>query len=114
MSGSTAASLSTAANGLLFLNGQKSDDKGGYVQATYALPGVGTKLGLSYGVSKSEADATNVKFENKSWIVGAYHPLTKSLNLVAEYTDNKLENIGYSAGQDGKAKTVSLGAILFF
>ncbi|KAF0843004.1 putative porin [Methylovorus glucosotrophus] len=114
LSGSTAASLSTAANGLLFLAGQKSDDKGGYVQATYALPGVGTKLGLSYGVSKSEAAASNVEFENKSWIVGAYHPLTKSLNLVAEYTDNKLENIGYSAGQDGKAKTVSLGAILFF
>jgi predicted porin len=92
----------------------KTDDKGGYVQATYALPGIGTKLGASYGVSKSEAQGGGSEFENKSWIVGAYHPLTKSLNLVAEYTHNKLENLGYAAGADGKAKTLSLGAILFF
>ena len=82
------------ANGVFFLdNAQKSDDNGGYVQATYALPGIGTKLGLSYGVSKSESDINDVDFENKSWIVGAYHPLTKSLNLVAEYTHNKVENL---------------------
>jgi predicted porin len=96
--------------------GGKTDDKGGYVQATYALPGIGTKLGASYGISKTEAERAvgGSEFENKSWIVGAYHPLTKSLNLVAEYTHNKLENIGYASGADGKAKTLSLGAILFF
>jgi hypothetical protein len=33
---------------------------------------------------------------------------------VAEYTHNKLENINYVSGNDGKAKTISLGAILFF
>jgi len=102
-------------NGALFLaNAQKSDDKGGYGQVTYVLPGVGTKLGASYGLSKSDPQGGGSEFENKSWIVGAYHPLTKSLNLVAEYTHNKLENIGYASGTDGKAKTVSLGAILFF
>ncbi|MCB5208018.1 porin [Methylovorus mays] len=120
LSGSTttlAGGTALIPNGALFFsNVGKSDDKGGYVQATYVLPGVGTKLGASYGVSKSDPTAGQgvAEFENKSWIVGAYHPLTKSLNLVAEYTDNKLENMGYSAGQDGKAKTVSLGAILFF
>jgi len=105
-------------NGLLFTNGNlangKTDDKGGYGQVTYALPGVGTKLGASYGLSKSDPQGGGSEFENKSWIVGAYHPLTKSLNLVAEYTHNKLESVGYTAGNDGKAKTLSLGAILFF
>jgi len=110
------AGTGNALSGILFIGGAtqgKTDDKGGYGQVTYALPGVGTKLGASYGISKSESDVNGVEFENKSWIVGAYHPLTKSLNLVAEYTHNKLENLNYAAG-DGKAKTVSLGAILFF
>lgn len=108
--------------GLQFLSGNKSDDKGGYVQATYKLPGVGTKLGVSYGISKSDnrAPGNNLnalvdETENKSWIIGAYHPLTKSLNLVAEYANQKLENDLVGGGTaDGKAKTISLGAILFF
>ena len=114
-----------ATNNNLILNGfnffganTETDDRGGYVQATYTLPGVGTKLGASYGISKSEADSGSNKFENKSWIIGAYHPLTKSLNLVAEYTDNKIEGTNANGSGadnlDGKAKTISLGAILFF
>lgn len=106
-------SQSLGIGGLAFLGGEKTDDKGGYVQATFTLPGVGTKLGASYGVSKSESDVNgDFDFENKSWIVGAYHPLTKSLNLVAEYTHQKIEED--DSNFDGKAKTLSLGAILFF
>ena len=104
-------------NGVPFLGGNDSSDKGGYVQATYTLPGVGTKLGVSYGISKSDPDSALVgasEFKSKSWVVGAYHPLTKSLNLVAEYTDNKLENVNYNSTIDGKARTLALGAILFF
>lgn len=113
--GPGAAGTTIMLNGLMFLGGQETDDEGGYVQATYALPGIGTKLGASWGVSKSEGDAAGAaEFENESWIIGAYHPLTKSLNLVAEYTDQDLENIGYVSGADGEARTVSLGAILFF
>ena len=104
--------------GLQFTDGSKTDDKGGYVQATYKLPGVGTKLGVSYGISQSDKAANGAwDRENKSWIVGAYHPLTKSLNLVAEYAHQKIENDSRVAGvadTDGKAKTISLGAILFF
>ena len=66
------------------------------------------------------------------WVVGAYHPLTKHLNLVAEYSevtgsaDNRATTGSYSATtgvltksttaghQEGKTQTVSLGAILFF
>lgn len=99
--------------GLMFLGGEETDDNGGYVQLTYTLPGIGTKLGASYGVSNSESDVSGVfDIENKSWIVGAYHPITKSLNLVAEYTHQKVEDD--DSGFEGKAKTLSLGAILFF
>ncbi|MFJ5446842.1 porin [Methylobacillus methanolivorans] len=103
--------------GLQFRSPTKTDDKGGYVQATYKLPGVGTKLGVSYGISKSDDGiyaGNAADFENKSWIVGAYHPLTKSLNLVAEYAHQKIEVDQAAANTDGKAKTISLGAILFF
>jgi predicted porin len=104
----------TVASGLgIWDNVTDSEQKGGYAQATYVIP-TGTKLGASYGISKNDARGTSKEFESKSWIVGAYHPLTKSLNLVAEYTSNKLENIGGADNVDGKAKTVSLGAILFF
>jgi hypothetical protein len=51
------------------------------------------------------------------WTIGAYHPLTKHLNLVAEYSDVKtqIENAPVVATNvSGTAKTISLGAILFF
>ncbi|MEK9778349.1 MAG: porin, partial [Methylophilaceae bacterium] len=90
------------------------ESDGGYVQATYVIPS-GTKLGVSFGSSKldlasGETNSSLVE-ENKRWTVGAYHPLTKHLNLVAEV--NHLE----SQAQDGaeqEADSFSLGAILFF
>ncbi len=96
--------------------GKKRDSDGGYVQATYVIP-TGTKLGVAYGVSNldkasGEADANLVK-SNRRYTVGAYHPLTKSLNLVAEYNDVESE-AHLSTIKDTKSKTVSLGAILFF
>lgn len=105
------------AGGLKFASGQKTDDNGGYVQGTYAIPGIGTKLGASWGTSNSKAaNGTAFDFENESWIIGAYHPLTKSLNLVAEYTSQEIKNS--RAVGTGAAKvendTVSLGAIMFF
>ena len=105
--------------GLFNGNGVKSKDSGGYVQGTFAVPGIGTKLGLSYGESNSKHAASNFDIENKSWIVGAYHPLTKSLNLVAEYTNQDVKNsdlTGAAATDVRKIenKTISVGAILFF
>ncbi len=104
--------------GALDASGNKRDSKGGYVQGTYTVPGVGTKLGLSWGKSILEANSAadegvlglTKDVENTMWTVGAYHPLTKHLNLVAEYSDVKSE----VANLSGKSKTVSLGAILFF
>jgi hypothetical protein len=49
------------------------------------------------------------------WTLGAYHPLTKHLNLVAEYSESERDvNNRNAADATAKAKTVSLGAILFF
>lgn len=100
--------------GLFNGNGVKSKDSGGYVQGTFAVPGIGTKLGLSYGESNSKH--TGFDIENKSWIVGAYHPLTKSLNLVAEYTNQDVKNSAATGTEIRKTEnnTMSLGAILFF
>ena len=98
--------------------GNDRDSDGYYVQATYTLPGVGTKLGASYGKSTLEGNSGEVldELEDSMWTVGAYHPLTKHLNLVAEYSVVKSEfdrSFGLSS-LDAKAKTIALGAILFF
>jgi predicted porin len=96
--------------------GKKRDSDGGYVQATYVLP-TKTKVGLAYGVSNldkaSGEVATNLVDSSRRYTVGAYHPLTKHLNLVAEYNDVEQES-HLNTIKDTKAKTVSLGAILFF
>jgi hypothetical protein len=44
--------------------------------------------------------------------VGAYHPLTKHLNLVAEY--NSTETEGQTGSNNAENDSLSLGAILFF
>jgi len=91
------------------------DNNGGYVQATYVLP-FKTKIGASWGKNIIERAGTEVRDgEREAWVIGAYHPLTKHVNLVAEY--NHLETQAAAtagAAGEGKAKTASLGAILFF
>ena len=96
--------------------GNARDSDGFYVQGTYTVPTIGTKIGLSYGESNLDGngllDTTlgGNTLTDKMWTLGAYHPITKHLNLVAEYSDVKSE----LAANTGKAKTISLGAILFF
>ncbi len=94
------------------INGNDRDSDDWYLQATYTLPGVGTKLGASYGESTLDGNSVDAfdEYQNSMWTVGAYHPLTKHLNLVAEYSEAESE----VDSLDGKSKTVSLGAILFF
>jgi len=69
--------------------GTKRDSKDWYTQATYTLPGVGTKLGVSYGESQLNGTAADTfgKTTSDMWVVGVYHPITKHLNLVAEFAD---------------------------
>jgi predicted porin len=76
----------------------------------------GTKLGVSYGVSKLDdnaADAGDSLVEENSMLtVGAYHPLTKHLNLVAEYS--YIESTAHDTVSDAENDVFSVGAILFF
>jgi predicted porin len=98
---------------------KKRDSDGGYLQATYVIP-TGTKLGVAYGRSNLDEASGETAVagdalldSNERWTVGAYHPLTKHLNLVAEY--NSIESNGHGAGTNKtESDSFSLGAILFF
>ncbi len=96
-------------------NGKKRDSDGGYVQATYVIP-TGTKLGVSYGQSNLDDNAvdagTTLVKSNEMLTIGAYHPLTKHLNLVAEYSN--VESESHGTGSDNESDSFSFGAILFF
>jgi predicted porin len=96
--------------------GKRRDSDQWYLQGMYALP-TKTKVGVSYGESKLDGNNVDTwkELEANMWTVGAYHPLTKHLNLVAEYSQaqDKLD-MRSARDLDSKAKTVSLGAILFF
>jgi len=95
--------------------GKKRDSDGGYVQATYVIP-TGTKLGVSYGLSSLDDNAADagkgLVEENNMLTVGAYHPLTKHLNLVAEYS--LVESESHGTISDSENNIFSVGAILFF
>ena len=107
-------------NGGFDITGHQRDSSGGYVQGTYTIPTVGTKLGVSWGQSSIDANSTERATGNltdEMWTVGAYHPLTKSVNLVAEYSHvtSQVSDSNVSANnREVKGQTVSLGAILFF
>jgi len=96
-------------------DGKSRDSDGGYVQATYVIP-MGTKLGVSYGISKLDDNATdaglNLVKQNERVTVGAYHPLTKHLKLVAEWSNVQSESNGPQS--DLETNVISVGAILFF
>jgi predicted porin len=96
--------------------GKRRDSDQWYVQAMYALP-TKTKVGMSYGESTLDGNGRDLFKDIKAdmWTIGAYHPLTKHLNLVAEYSQAK-DEVDYrtTVDRDVKAKTVSLGAIMFF
>jgi len=102
-------------NGGFDSTGKSRDSDQWYVQATYAIP-TGTKLGLSYGQSTLDGNSGEAfnEIEDSMTVFGAYHPITKHLNLVAEYavTERDVDNV--AADAKAKAKTISLGAILFF
>jgi hypothetical protein len=93
--------------------GVRRDSDGGYVQATYVLP-IKTKIGAAYGISnldRAGTDSVDLLKQNERYTIGAYHPLTKHLNLVAEYNNVQSETHGTYKAEN---KTYSAGAILFF
>jgi len=110
--GEGAGTTTFGANGA---NGSaKRDSNGGYIQATYVLP-TKTKVGIAYGVSSldrasNEAASALVK-DNERITAGLYHPLTKHLNLVAEYSNVESKSHNNLKNEND---VYSLGAILFF
>jgi len=99
------------------VSGNKRDSDGGYIQATYVLP-TKTKIGAAYGVSSLDlantdtaAASNHLVKDNERMTLGLYHPLTKHLNLVAEYSN--VESKAHS-GRKNENNIGSLGAILFF
>jgi predicted porin len=112
-SGKGAGTTAFLMDGFSANGGQRRESDGYYLQATYVIP-TGTKLGISYGESKldqADGDTDSLVKQNRMTTIGAYHPLTKSLNLVAEYSNVKARNHG---GDSNKSDIISLGGILFF
>ncbi len=94
--------------------GNARDSDGFLAQATYKLPGPGTKLGVAFGQSnldRNSIDPLTLVETNERWTAGAYHPLTEDLNLVAEYTQVTAEAHN---GNENEESTLALGAIIFF
>jgi predicted porin len=90
------------------LAGNSMKTQGFLTQLTYKPPGLNTKFGVNYGETKNK-DIAGAK--NKGITLGVYHNLTKSLTLVGEYIDEKTQQSGET---DATAKTIAVGAILFF
>ncbi len=97
--------------------GNMRDSDGYYVQLTWKLPGIGTKLGASFGASNLDETsvdqivAPDLLDKNESYVLGVYHPLTSALNLVLEYTHT--ESTAHS-GNKAEESAIALGAILFY
>jgi predicted porin len=94
--------------------GNARDSDGFYAQASFKFPGIGTKIGASFGESnldRGPADlASTTLFEtNESIVVGIYHPLTSALTLVAEYTQTTATAHN---GNEAEETAIALGAIL--
>ena len=86
------------------------------MQATFKFPGIGTKIGLSAGESNldrgpADLPTTALFSKNESIVVGIYHPLTSTLNLVAEYTQT--EATAHN-GAEAEETAIAIGAILFY
>ena len=97
------------------------------MQGTYKFPGAGTKVGVSFGESNLDlgpgdlasgaicaaigAPSCNLVKTNESFVVGLYHPLTPSLNLVLEYTNTEATAHNGNSAEEG---TFAIGAILFY
>ena len=98
------------------LSGSTRDSDGGYLQATYKVPGPGTKIGVSYGESNldlgpGDPAGSALVETNESFVLGVYHPLTESLNLVLEYTQT--EATAHS-GNSAEETNIAIGAIIFY
>ena len=87
----------------------EADNDGYYVQGAYTFNGK-TKVGISYGESTQDANATFSipEINNTLWTVGVYHDVNSWLKLVAEYGDQDTDFFGHDA------QTFSVGGFLLW
>ena len=94
--------------------GQERESNGGYVQLTYKIDRL--KIGASYGISQLKlADdeqiygvtgtgaptglpASDLVSKNESGVFGLYYSLTKSLTLVGEFIDTRIQGVERQRG----------------
>ena len=97
------------------LTGTRRKSDGGYVQATYKIPGPDTKIGFSWGQSRLDLaagePASELLEKNESFVGGVYHPLNKYVSIVFEYTRTEADAHN---GNKAKDDTVAFGAFLGF
>jgi predicted porin len=112
--GNGAGTTAWGMNGVSATGASKRRSDGGYLQATYVLP-TKTKAGISWGQSNLDLAggevSPNLVKSNEMTTLGLYHPLTKHLNLVGEYSRVTAQN---HDNQENKSDVVSAGGILFF
>lgn len=86
------------------------DNDGYFVQGSYTFNGK-TKVGISYGGSDQDGDATVGMRDlgSEMWTIGVYHDVNSWLKLVAEYSDYTSDFFGI---QD--AQTFSVGGFLLW
>ena len=86
-------------------------DNDGYIfQAAYTFNGK-TKVGVSYGESKEDANATygTGNIRNNMWTVGVYHDVNSWLKVVAEYSQYQSDLLGL-----GDTDTFSIGGFILW
>jgi predicted porin len=116
----TAKGLGLSTVGAMFLNpgdtatGERLKSDGYFLQATYKLGA--TKLGINHGRNRDRdgwlANAGR-SITNESTTLGVYHTLNKYITLVAEFNQEKIDNV-LDMNANAKNRTLSLGGIIFF
>lgn len=108
--------LGLSTTGALFFNGgspltgERVKSDGHLVQGTYKFGA--TKVGLNYGQNKDNNGALAGQIKSRAYTFGVYHSLNKFVTLVGELNQEKIED--RDAMVDTKARSISLGGIIFF
>ena len=95
----------------VFLPFGETDGQGYFLQGTYKFGK--TKVGLNYGENKDKGGSLTETNKSRGVTLGVYHTLNKYITLVGEYNQEKKSGADLY-GDSFKARTISLGGIIFF
>ncbi|WP_159684588.1 porin [Cognatazoarcus halotolerans] len=89
----------------------ETDSQGYFLQGTYKFGK--TKVGLNYGENKDKSGTLTETNKSRGVTLGVYHTLNKYITLVGEYNQEKKSGADLY-GDSFKARTISLGGVIFF